>query len=333
MQRHAVAARRDRAGSSPADAAGARTRGRGRGCRRCGGGGAGDQSMRTRGRCVDVVASRVDFIGERSGGDAGARDGHYDHDDSIGDPTRVMPPGSPGVTHSSWSRSKRLDKKREKKRLETEARGLGPDTDERYDAEGRRETLRGLRVGERVGKMRKFPPLGSDAVTWVDDARGIDAMRTAVLDPSTRTRDRNDRYDDDDGAARTRRGWWSGRGVASAQALAGGAAAGGGATRGVSWASVADATRRRRQPLRPLRRERGGVRHSAQRPRRRPLSFGFEYDLSGFKATSPVVAGAKTGRKRKRRRHGQVPGEQFEDRSRARGASSTSRRSRWRVPG
>ena len=161
---------------------------------------------------VDVVASGVDFVQGNEAvamlaramptPPAGGRDSLVSTVTTVTSDPRVMPPGSPGVTHSSWSRSKRLDKKREKKRLETEARGLGPDTDERYDAEGRRETLRGLRVGERVGKMRKFPPLGSDAVTWVDDARGIDAMRTAVLDPSTRTRDRYDRYDDRyDGAA------------------------------------------------------------------------------------------------------------------------------------
>ena len=161
---------------------------------------------------VDVVASGVDFVQGNEAvamlaramptPPAGGRDSLVSTVTTVTSDPRVMPPGSPGVTHSSWSRSKRLDKKREKKRLETEARGLGPDTDERYDADGRRETLRGLRVGERVGKMRKFPPLGSDAVTWVDDARGIDAMRTAVLDPSTRTRDRYDRYGDRyDGAA------------------------------------------------------------------------------------------------------------------------------------
>ena len=154
---------------------------------------------------VDVVASDVDFV-EGNEAVAMLATSAAAGDWIGGDRARGMPPASPGVTHSSWSRSKRLDKKREKKRLETESLlGGGSDTDDRYDdgydAEGRRETLRGLRAGERVGKMRKFPPLGSDAVTWVDDAIGIRAMRAAVLDPSTRTRD--DRYDDryDDGAA------------------------------------------------------------------------------------------------------------------------------------
>ena len=160
---------------------------------------------------VDVVASTVDFV---EGNEAVAMLARATTvttvtTTSIGDPTRVMPPASPGVTYTAWSRSKRLDKKREKKRLEAEAMaGLGPDTDDRYDdryddADGRRELLRGLRVGERVGKMRKFPPLGSGRVTWVDDASGIETMRTAVLDPSTRRRDDryDDRYDDDDGAA------------------------------------------------------------------------------------------------------------------------------------
>ena len=160
---------------------------------------------------VDVVASTVDFVegNEAVGMLARATTVTTVTTTSIGDPTRVMPPASPGVTYTAWSRSKRLDKKREKKRLEAEAMaGLGPDTDDRYDdryddADGRRELLRGLRVGERVGKMRKFPPLGSGRVTWVDDASGIGTMRTAVLDPSTRRRDDryDDRYDDDDGAA------------------------------------------------------------------------------------------------------------------------------------
>ena len=160
---------------------------------------------------VDVVASTVDLV---EGNEAVAMLARATTvttvtTTTIGDPTRVMPPASPGVTYTAWSRSKRLDKKREKKRLEAEAMaGLGPDTDDRYDdryddADGRRELLRGLRVGERVGKMRKFPPLGSGRVTWVDDASGIETMRTAVLDPSTRRRDDryDDRYDDDDGAA------------------------------------------------------------------------------------------------------------------------------------
>ena len=147
-------------------------------------------------------------------------------------------------------------------------------------------------MGERVGKMRKFPPLGSGRVTWVDDASGIETMRTAVLDPSTRTtrrplrrplRRRRRR------GARRAVGGGSGRGVASAQALAGGAAAGGDARRGVSRGrGVADATRRRRDD-RYDRYDRydanaeafdAFLRDLLDAPDVVRLGFGFEYDLS-----------------------------------------------------
>ena len=99
-----------------------------------------------------------------------------------------MPPGSAGVTHTAWSRHKRLDKKREKKqkregllfRDDDDVPGVPMSNDEL------RAVLRGLRTGERVGKTSRFPALPRESVTWVDSVASIHEMRSAVLDPSTR---------------------------------------------------------------------------------------------------------------------------------------------------
>ena len=92
------------------------------------------------------------------------------------------------MTHTAWSRHKRLDKKREKKqeregllfRDDDDVPGVPMSNDEL------RAVLRGLRTGERVGKTSKFPALPRESVTWVDSVSLIQQMRSAVLDPSTR---------------------------------------------------------------------------------------------------------------------------------------------------
>ena len=143
---------------------------------------------------VDVVSSGISFV---DGTEAvtllahAERDGYgLDGDDSS---SRAgidsMPPGSAGVTHTAWSRHKRLDKKREKKqkregllsRDDDDVPGGVPMSNDEL-----RAVLRGLRMGERLGKTSKFPALPRESVTWVDSVASIHEMRYAVLDPSTR---------------------------------------------------------------------------------------------------------------------------------------------------
>ena len=114
---------------------------------------------------------------------------------------RVMPPGSPRRDPLVVVQEQTVGQETREEAIGDGGAGFRSGYRRRYDAEGRRETLRGLRVGERVGKMRKFPPLGSDAVTCGRRAGNRrDANRRAgPFDP---TRDRYDRYDDRyDGAA------------------------------------------------------------------------------------------------------------------------------------
>jgi prolyl-tRNA editing enzyme YbaK/EbsC (Cys-tRNA(Pro) deacylase) len=142
---------------------------------------------------VDVVSSGISFV---DGTEAVTLLAHAERDgfgiDGDGSSSRTgidsMPPGSAGVTHTAWSRHKRLDKKREKKKL---AEGSSRDDDDvpggvPMSNDELRVVLRGLRTGERVGKTSKFPALPRESVTWVDSVASIHEMRSAVLDPSTR---------------------------------------------------------------------------------------------------------------------------------------------------
>jgi prolyl-tRNA editing enzyme YbaK/EbsC (Cys-tRNA(Pro) deacylase) len=142
---------------------------------------------------VDVVSSGISFV---DGTEAVTLLAHAERDgfgiDGDGSSSRTgidsMPPGSAGVTHTAWSRHKRLDKKREKKKL---AEGSSRDDDDvpggvPMSNDELRAVLRGLRTGERVGKTSKFPALPRESVTWVDSVASIHEMRSAVLDPSTR---------------------------------------------------------------------------------------------------------------------------------------------------
>ena len=142
---------------------------------------------------VDVVSSGISFV---DGTEAVTLLAHAERDgygfDGDGSSSRTgidsMPPGSAGVTHTAWSRHKRLDKKREKKKL---AEGSSRDDDDvpggvPMSNDELRAVLRGLRTGERVGKTSKFPALPRESVTWVDSVSLIQQMRSAVLDPSTR---------------------------------------------------------------------------------------------------------------------------------------------------
>ena len=142
---------------------------------------------------VDVVSSGISFV---DGTEAVTLLAHAERDgfglDGDGSSSRTgidsMPPGSAGVTHTAWSRHKRLDKKREKKKL---AEGSSRDDDDvpggvPMSNDELRAVLRGLRTGERVGKTSKFPALPRESVTWVDSVSSIHEMRSAVLDPSTR---------------------------------------------------------------------------------------------------------------------------------------------------
>ena len=142
---------------------------------------------------VDVVSSGISFV---DGTEAVTLLAHAERDgygiDGDGSSSRTgiesMPPGSAGVTHTAWSRHKRLDKKREKKKL---AEGSSRDDDDvpggvPMSNDELRAVLRGLRTGERVGKTSKFPALPRESVTWVDSVSLIHEMRSAVLDPSTR---------------------------------------------------------------------------------------------------------------------------------------------------
>ena len=81
---------------------------------------------------VDVVSSGISFV---DGTEAVTLLAHAERDgfglDGDGSSSRTgidsMPPGSAGVTHTAWSRHKRLDKKREKKKL---AEGSSRDDDD-----------------------------------------------------------------------------------------------------------------------------------------------------------------------------------------------------------
>ena len=99
------------------------------------------------------------------------------------------------VTYTCVVQSKRLDKiSREEAIGDGGKLGLGPDTDDRYDdryddADGRRELLRGLRVGERVGKMRKYHAVGigtGDVGRRRAGHRDDANRRAGPFDPETR---------------------------------------------------------------------------------------------------------------------------------------------------